>query len=634
MSSSTLNPPQVFVSYSHKDTRWLERLKVFLTILENEGVLRRWDDTQIGAGRIWREQIKRAMESARVAVLLVSEDFLASSFISENELPPLLAAAKERGLVILPVIVSHCSFTDSVLAEFHAVNPPDKPLNMMVRGNQDKVLVKVADAIRSALHESPSPHQPPPRPSEDSTCAGEHEYLRDIGLEKTASRLQHEFAKVKMGGRPSLRSAAIALDAYLEALELTQSCLYVTTFLHSEFWSGGLSADIVAANARLSRRVKAAGGVARRIFLIDEPLDTYISHKVEEALLHQDAGDHYYYDKLEDTNHSLEQLAKFFEMKIVHVDKLPPVLREMDPEKYELALYDQFRIDRFRVNNGSILEVEILPKNDPQFDVYLSHLQDFFERAWQVESECPVDRYPEMVRHKIEECKDQVQYTSNWLLQFDHLVRRQIPTISIESRAVEQYLQSYLKRENKEYFERYLDVGVCTGRYPMLLAEQKKLVGTFDVLDRDDDSETFLQIRYPEWNFIKEDIRMAHVSNSLNPPYNLITCMLGTVSHFGLNNRKMWNVRSGFYHGLKNMLDMLDIGGLLIFSVWNRAALAKGSFLDIYTNAQRKRLTPNNPDEARIKRVLNDINSESIQTELVDVLNTKELDIYVVRRMK
>jgi TIR domain len=633
MPLSTLNPPQVFVSYSHKDGRWLERIKVFLTSLEKEGVLRRWDDTEIDAGRIWTDEIKKAIACARVAVLLVSEDFLASRFISENELPPLLVAAKERGLLILPVIVSHCRFNDSLLGEFHAINPPDKPLNMMQRGNQDKVLVKVVDAIRSALQESPDTTSPSPSKI-DKPGLNENGYLRDIGLEKTASRLQYEFDKVKSGGRPSLRSAAIAMDAYLEALELTQGCLYVTTFLHSEFWSGGLSADIVAANSRLSQRVKAAGGVARRIFLIDEPLDSYITHKVEEALLHQDAGDPYYYDKLEDTNHSLAQLAKFFEMKILHVDKLPPVLKDMDPKKYELALYDQFRIDRFRVDNGSILEVEILPKNDAQFDVCLSHLQDFFERAWQVESECPIEQYPEMVRHKMEECKDQVQYTSNWLLQFDHLVRRQVPTISIESRAVEQYIRSYLKREKKESFERYLDVGVCTGRYPTLLAEQGKLVDAFDVLDRDDDSETFLQIRSPEWNFIKDDIRMAGVRDSLNPPYNLITCMMATVSHFGLDNRSMWNARSGFFHGLKNMVEMLDPAGLLIFSVWSRAAVAKGSFLEIYTNSQRKRLSQNNPDQARIRRVLHDINSANIQAELIDILTTRELDIYIIRRMR
>ena len=72
---------------------------------------------------------------AKVAVLLVSADFLASDFIVDNELPPLLAAAELKGAVILSVIVSSCRFKQTeTLSQFQVVNPPTQPLNLLPRG--------------------------------------------------------------------------------------------------------------------------------------------------------------------------------------------------------------------------------------------------------------------------------------------------------------------------------------------------------------------------------------------------------------------------------------------------------------------------------------------------------------------
>jgi tetratricopeptide (TPR) repeat protein len=81
----------VFVSYSREDAGWMER---FVKMLEPErrGLgLEVWFDTAIVAGREWRADIEAAIARADVALLLVSSDFLASSFIVEQELPALVA---------------------------------------------------------------------------------------------------------------------------------------------------------------------------------------------------------------------------------------------------------------------------------------------------------------------------------------------------------------------------------------------------------------------------------------------------------------------------------------------------------------------------------------------------------------
>jgi len=124
LSEPTARPAgkRVFISYSHRDSAFLDRLMVHLKPLQRQGVLDPWVDTRLLAGERWKREIEKALKSARVAVLLISADFLASDFIIENELPPLLHAAEEKGTLIIPVILKPCRFTrDPHLREFQSV---------------------------------------------------------------------------------------------------------------------------------------------------------------------------------------------------------------------------------------------------------------------------------------------------------------------------------------------------------------------------------------------------------------------------------------------------------------------------------------------------------------------------------
>src|SRR4051812_47433596 len=101
---------KVFISYSHRDARLLDSLRDHLAPRVIEGVIEAWDDRRLEGGDRWQEAIEGAIASARVAVLLVSPQFLASDFIRNVELPLLLAAADAEGVLILPVILSVTSF--------------------------------------------------------------------------------------------------------------------------------------------------------------------------------------------------------------------------------------------------------------------------------------------------------------------------------------------------------------------------------------------------------------------------------------------------------------------------------------------------------------------------------------------
>jgi hypothetical protein len=148
---------RVFVSYSHVDERWLQRILVHLRPLQKAGVIDVWSDKMLHPGDDWKTKIEQALESASVAVLLVSADFLASEFVVENELPPLLRAAKTNGTTILSVIVGPSSFLETPsLSRFHAMNDPRKPLLAMKDWEQEELFDRVAKEVKVAVRRPPS----------------------------------------------------------------------------------------------------------------------------------------------------------------------------------------------------------------------------------------------------------------------------------------------------------------------------------------------------------------------------------------------------------------------------------------------------------------------------------------------
>ncbi|MBF0147597.1 MAG: SUMF1/EgtB/PvdO family nonheme iron enzyme [Magnetococcales bacterium] len=96
----------VFVSYSHFDELLLNEFFPFKRALERDGLVKVWTDKNIKPGEEWRSEIKSAISAANTAILFISQSFLVSEFIINDELPPLLNAHLNRGLTILPVFVS------------------------------------------------------------------------------------------------------------------------------------------------------------------------------------------------------------------------------------------------------------------------------------------------------------------------------------------------------------------------------------------------------------------------------------------------------------------------------------------------------------------------------------------------
>nr|WP_281719847.1 macro domain-containing protein [Nitrosomonas nitrosa] len=147
----------VFVSYSHKDKVWLKRLQDMLKPLVRQGTVSLWSDTDIKPGTKWKDDIERELKGARAAVLLVSPNFLASEFIAQHELPPLLDKARNQGTRILWAQVSSCLYKESGIGVYQAAHDVAQPLDKLKPSKRNEVLVQICQNIKEAVTEPTKP---------------------------------------------------------------------------------------------------------------------------------------------------------------------------------------------------------------------------------------------------------------------------------------------------------------------------------------------------------------------------------------------------------------------------------------------------------------------------------------------
>lgn len=148
-----VSSPTVFISYSHKDEDWKDRVCSQLGVLVQQGLVATWDDRRIAVGDDWKPEIEKAMASAKAAVLLISANFLTSNFILNDEVPKLLERRDEEGVRIIPVIVKPCAWqTVPWLAKLQCRPKDGRALSSGDENQIDQDLADLSLEINSLLN--------------------------------------------------------------------------------------------------------------------------------------------------------------------------------------------------------------------------------------------------------------------------------------------------------------------------------------------------------------------------------------------------------------------------------------------------------------------------------------------------
>jgi hypothetical protein len=152
----------IFISYSRADSSGRNALVKHLeVVLGKPPRVRIFADTSIETGEEWRNRIHDEMDRALVVVLLVSADFLTSSFVQSVEIPRAVLAARRGEAVIACLYVRHCAADafhihvddpngegfDIHVTDYQGLNTPNSPLMARKGAKREQLLAQTAGEI-------------------------------------------------------------------------------------------------------------------------------------------------------------------------------------------------------------------------------------------------------------------------------------------------------------------------------------------------------------------------------------------------------------------------------------------------------------------------------------------------------
>jgi hypothetical protein len=144
---------QVFISYSHKDEEWFNKLQLMLAPVEAFHGIKVWDDKEIIPGTYWHDAIKNALSQTRLAICLVSPNFISSNFITTNELNYFMKEAENQNVRIFPVSVSRIDNEKNPFSAIQFVNDPESPLDEMSSDEQHSVLSNMINQLIEVMRQ-------------------------------------------------------------------------------------------------------------------------------------------------------------------------------------------------------------------------------------------------------------------------------------------------------------------------------------------------------------------------------------------------------------------------------------------------------------------------------------------------
>jgi hypothetical protein len=164
----------IFVSYSHRDIRWVEEGEFGLIPFLKESLSREgveiWCDPALEVGDQWRNEIAAQIERAQIAILLISQAFLNSEFIRRSEMPLIKQRVDSGQMLVIPILVDYTDWEAedelSWIADRQMLPSAVTPLIDFTTNEPEwkRLRVDILRKLRGRIQQLRKPSAPPTEP--------------------------------------------------------------------------------------------------------------------------------------------------------------------------------------------------------------------------------------------------------------------------------------------------------------------------------------------------------------------------------------------------------------------------------------------------------------------------------------
>ena len=141
---------RVFISYAHTDEFYRKELEKHLSVLKRNGYIDTWTDREIMPGEHWGTKISNELEEAKIILLLISADFLASNYCYDIEMNRALERHNSQEAIVIPIIIRFCDWTNTPFAAIQGLPVNAKPVKDW--SDQDQAFLNIVESIKVLLN--------------------------------------------------------------------------------------------------------------------------------------------------------------------------------------------------------------------------------------------------------------------------------------------------------------------------------------------------------------------------------------------------------------------------------------------------------------------------------------------------
>lgn len=145
------NKMKVFLSYSHEDEEYKEKLDKHLASLRRNKKIDTWNDRKLLPGSKLDETIKEQLRQSDIIILIVSSSFIDSDYCYGIEMQEAIKRAKNGECKIIPVIARSCMWDDTPFKDFLVLPTDGKAISQYK--DEDEAYTEIARGVKRIMEE-------------------------------------------------------------------------------------------------------------------------------------------------------------------------------------------------------------------------------------------------------------------------------------------------------------------------------------------------------------------------------------------------------------------------------------------------------------------------------------------------